>query len=107
MPMVEHVQPSLDRAGGRSAREARPRRRPLERALLWASREALLFPMVALFYIGLVGNLPYELFQDTWMVILGGREVVEHGLPSHDTLTIWTQGREWIDQQWLAQLVFY
>jgi hypothetical protein len=105
--MVEHVQPSLDQAGGRSAREARPRRRSLERAWLWVSREALLFPMVALFYIGLAGNLPYELFQDTWMVILGGREVVEHGLPSHDTLTIWTQGREWIDQQWLAQLIFY
>jgi hypothetical protein len=102
--MVEHVQPSLDRSGRRSARE---QRRTLERAVLWASREALLFPMVALFYIGLVGNLPYELFQDTWMVILGGREIVEHGLPSHDTLTIWTQGREWIDQQWLAQLAFY
>jgi hypothetical protein len=63
--------------------------------------------VVALFFIGVAGNLPRELFQDTWMVILGGREIVDHGLPSHDTLTVWTQGREWVDQQWLAQLAFY
>src|SRR5207247_1325754 len=44
---------------------------------------------------------------DTWLVVLGGREIVAHGLPSHDTLAIWTHGREWVDQQWLAQLVFY
>jgi hypothetical protein len=105
--MVEHVQPTVDRIGGASVRQARARRRSLERALGWASREALLFPVVALFLISVAANLPRELFQDSWLVILGGREVVQHGLPSHDTLAIWTQGREWVDQQWLAQLAFY
>jgi hypothetical protein len=105
--MVEHVQPIVDRVGEASARRAGARRRPLERSLGWAGREALLFPVVALFLIALAGNLPRELFQDSWLTILGGREIVQHGLPSHDTLAIWTQGREWVDQQWLAQLVFY
>ena len=105
MVMVEHVQPIVDRVGGVSTRQVR--RRPLERAFAWGAKDALLFPVVALFFIALAGNLPRELFQDSWLVILGGREVVQHGLPSHDTLAIWTQGREWVDQQWLAQLLFY
>jgi hypothetical protein len=75
--------------------------------LEWASSEALLFTVVALFFTGAAAALPRELFQDTWMAILGGREIVQHGLPSHETLTIWTHGRDWVDQQWLAQLAFY
>jgi hypothetical protein len=105
--MVEHVQPIVDRVGEAHARQAGPKRRSLERTFGWAAREALLFPVVALFLIGLTANLPRELFQDSWLTILGGREVVQHGLPSHDALAIWTQGREWVDQQWLAQLLFY
>jgi hypothetical protein len=73
----------------------------------WALGEALLFPVVALFTLGLVGALPDELLSDSWLVILGGKEIVQHGLPAHDTLTIWAHGREWVDQQWLGQLVFY
>jgi hypothetical protein len=105
--MVEHVQPIVDRVGEVPARRALAGRRSLERSLGWAGREALLFPVVAVFLIALVGNLPYELFQDSWLTIVGGREVVQNGLPHHDTLAIWTQGREWVDQQWLAQLLFY
>ena len=105
--MVEHVQPIVDRVGEAPARRETAGRRVLERTLGWAGREALLFPVVALFLIALAGNLPHELFQDSWLTIVGGREVVQHGLPSHDTLAIWTQGREWIDQQWLAQSLFY
>jgi hypothetical protein len=105
--MVDHVQPMLDRVGGVSAPRAIARSSSLARVLGWAANETLLFPVVALFFIGVAGNLPAELFQDGWLVILGGREVVQHGLPSHDSLVIWTQGRHWVDQQWLAQLVFY
>jgi hypothetical protein len=99
--VVDHVQPIVDPA----VAAARPRR--LEGAVAWASEHAVLFPIVALFLVGVAGNLPQELFQDTWLAVLGGREILEHGLPSHDSLAIWTQGREWVDQQWLAQLAFY
>jgi hypothetical protein len=47
------------------------------------------------------------LVQDGWLTLVSGREIASHGLPHHDTLTAWTVGREWIDQQWLAQLAFY
>ena len=44
---------------------------------------------------------------DTWLAILGGREVAHHGLPSVDHLTVLGHGGRWVDQQWLAQLIFY
>ena len=105
--MVDHAQPVLDRVGELPQRAASGRRGSIGRVRAWAAKETLLFPVVALFFIGVAGNLPSELFQDGWLVILGGREIVHHGLPSHDNLTIWTHGREWVDQQWLAQLLFY
>ena len=44
---------------------------------------------------------------DSWLTLLGGREFLQHGLPHHDTLAILSHGHQWIDQQWLAQLVYY
>jgi hypothetical protein len=44
---------------------------------------------------------------DGWYAFLGGDVIVHHGLPSHDTLTVWGHGRRWVDQQWLAQLASY
>jgi len=70
-------------------------------------REALLLPFVALYVIFVLAFLPKELVQDGWLALLAGREVAENGLPHSDTLTVWAQGREWVDQQWLAQLFFY
>src|SRR2546429_5941968 len=103
----------VDHAGGAVGPVAAPPRRLQGRLVLpsrafgWALNEAVLFPIVALFVIGLLGNIPGELLSDSWLVVLGGREIVQHGLPHHDTLAIWTQGREWVDQQWLRQLAFY
>lgn len=44
---------------------------------------------------------------DSWLTLLGGRELVAHGLPHHDSLAIMSHGRRWVDQQWLAQLLYY
>jgi hypothetical protein len=44
---------------------------------------------------------------DSWLSLVAGREIVDHGLPHTDRLTVWAAGREWVDQQWLAQLVLY
>src|SRR5260221_13742785 len=44
---------------------------------------------------------------DGWFAFLSGHEIVIHGFPSHDTLTVWGHGRRWVDQQWLAQLGYY
>jgi hypothetical protein len=62
--------------------------------------------VVAAFAAVLITHLRTALAADGWMALLSGR-VVAHGLPSHDTLTIWAHGHQWIDQQWLAQLMLY
>jgi hypothetical protein len=105
--MVEHAQPIADRSTAAPSERGGFVKRHVERLGAWSLRETLLFPVVALYVVTLALNLPRELFSDGWYAILGGSEVVRHGLPSHDTLTSWTLGREWIDQQWLGQLFFY
>jgi hypothetical protein len=44
---------------------------------------------------------------DSWLTLLGGREIVANGLPHHDSFAVISHGREWIDQQWLGQLFYY
>jgi len=66
--------------------------------------------MVAVLFAALVAflvRLPSDIGSDSWMVLLSGREIVHHSLPSHDYLTVWAHGRVWVDQQWLAQITMY
>jgi hypothetical protein len=49
----------------------------------------------------------YAFRQDAWLALVAGREIWQHGIPHHDALAALTAGREWIDQQWLAQLGLY
>jgi hypothetical protein len=44
---------------------------------------------------------------DTWLALVDGRWIAEHGIPHLDHLTVWTAGVHWVDQQWLGQLTFY
>jgi hypothetical protein len=55
----------------------------------------------------LAGVAPFLLLTDFWLNLVAGREIAEHGLPHEDTLTIFAQGREWVDQQWLAHVCLY
>jgi hypothetical protein len=70
-------------------------------------RNGTLVMAVAAFAIVLITHLRTALAADGWMALLSGRVVAQHGLPSHDTLMVWAHGRQWVDQQWLAQLALY
>jgi hypothetical protein len=50
---------------------------------------------------------PALIVNDSWLNLASGREVVHHGLPSHDQLTVYGLGATWTDQQWLAQVFMY
>lgn len=69
--------------------------------------ESLLLLILAPYVCLRVLTLPEQVSQDTWLTLVAGREVVQHGLPSVDTLTVITGGVDWVDQQWLAQAIFY
>jgi hypothetical protein len=68
------------------------------------------FPILLVSLVGillLTAFAPSIVVGDTWLTLMAGREVVDHGLPETETLTILGQGATWTDQQWLAQVVFY
>ena len=69
--------------------------------------EAFLIVLFAIYLVGITRSMPGQIASDTWMTLAYGSAVAHHGLPHHDTLTIWAHGRTWIDQQWLGQLMYY
>jgi hypothetical protein len=62
---------------------------------------------LALGVFAFIAMLKREFTSDTILDAYAGRLVANHGIPFHNTLTAVGYGREWIDQQWLGQLVIY
>ncbi len=73
-----------------------------------AGEEFLLVVLYAAFGIVFLTVFPPTLLvADSWLTLVAGREVAEHGLPKVDELTVLGADRSWTDQQWGAQLVAY
>ncbi|MBA2424817.1 MAG: hypothetical protein H0V58_05600, partial [Actinobacteria bacterium] len=73
-----------------------------------AGEEFLLVVLYAAFGIVFLTVFPPTLLvADSWLTLVAGREVVEHGLPSVDELTVLGLGQTWTNQQWGAQLIAY
>lgn len=68
------------------------------------------FPILLVSLVGIVLLLvfaPALVVGDTWLTLMAGREIVDHGLPRTEEITVLGNGATWTDQQWLAQLLFY
>jgi hypothetical protein len=70
-------------------------------------RDALSIAIVATWTALLALSMPKLIVQDTWLAFVDGRLIARDGLPHVDTLTFWSLGRPWTDQQWGAHLVLY
>jgi hypothetical protein len=87
--------------------EPAARQRMLRRA---SCRLASLLPVAvpaALVSVFLGAEARSLIAPDSWLALVGGREIAAHGLPSADHLTVFASGRSWVDQQWLVQILFY
>jgi hypothetical protein len=84
-----------------------PRSERVGAVVQWLEREAFLVVVAAIYVVALTWDVPTQFASDTWMTLAYGHELVRHGLPSHDALTVWAHGRTWVDQQWLGQILFY
>ena len=62
---------------------------------------------LAVLAVALAFAAPQLTVQDSWLALVSGREVLHHGLPTLDHLTVLGGGHAWIDQQWLAALLLY
>lgn len=72
--------------------------------------EASPFPILLVSLVGvllLTALAPSIVVGDTWLTLMAGREVIDHGLPEVERLTVLGDGATWTDQQWLAQVTFY
>jgi hypothetical protein len=59
--------------------------------------------------IAVILSLPFvsQMQADSYKALYDGRWIAQHGLPHRETLTVMAHGRSWIDQQWLAEWLFY
>ncbi len=76
-------------------------------ALAWLDREAPVVAVAGIFVAFVLSQASRLIQSDSWLAFVVGRLIAKSGLPSHDTLTQWTLGQTWTDQQWLAHLVLY
>jgi hypothetical protein len=80
----------------------------MNKLLRLADEEPVLVVLLAGFAAVFLTVFPPQLLvNDSFLTLTAGREVVEHGLPSRDELTVLGAGRTWIDQQWGAQVLAY
>src|SRR5436305_6466895 len=83
-----------------------PARGGFEGLVAFVERESILAVFALLYSAALLVRLPATLGTDSWLTFVSGRFIRERGLPHTDTLTAWAHGVAWVDQQWLAQLMF-
>src|SRR5690242_12512696 len=81
--------------------------RAASRARTLREENGTLVMVLGTFAIAMLATVQGSLAADGWLGLLSGRLIVAHGLPAHDTLTLWAHGRRWVDQQWLSQLGLY
>jgi hypothetical protein len=70
-------------------------------------REGPLVALASLCVVLWTALAAWAIQADTWLTVMGGREIERHGIPRHDELALISHGRPWIDVQWLAQLGFW
>jgi hypothetical protein len=73
----------------------------------WAGRNGLILFIAGVYAGALAAFGKVVVSVDSWLAFVVGRLIAAHGLPTHDTLTVFAHGRRWVDQQWLAQVAFY
>ncbi len=93
------------RAG--AARGLRGRARSLPTVLTRSGTDVLLVVAIGALAVKLLTGLVGDFSVDSWLELVTGRAVWQHGIPHHETLTVISLGHAWIDQQWLSQLAGY
>jgi hypothetical protein len=100
-----------DRPSGGVGLGLRPARRAHRPAEARPARQRTPFVpwLVALVALSLMVSLGYSryLFADSYYDLYAGRYIVHHGIPHHNVVTVVAHGAPWIDQQWLAHVVYY
>jgi len=81
----------------------------LARAGDFRQRSSFMPWLVAIVALSLVVNILYSryLFADSFYDLYAGRYILHHGIPHWNVVTVVAHGAPWIDQQWLAHVLYY
>jgi hypothetical protein len=90
-----------------ASRRLRGRGRRLPAVLTRSGTDVLLVVAIGALAVMLLMGLVGDFSVDSWLELVTGRAVWQHGIPHHETLTVISLGHVWIDQQWLSQLAGY
>lgn len=101
------ARPSSAECGDAARADSRTGRVRTARLLDAVAHEAPLIITCACLAALWLGYLSIQFAADTWLNLLGGKIIFASGLPHHDTLAVISRGRDWVDQQWLANVFFY
>jgi hypothetical protein len=65
--------------------------------------------LVGLMGLGFVVNVVSDrlLYSDSFYDLYAGRYILRHGIPHWNVVTVASHGAPWIDQQWLAHVLYY
>jgi hypothetical protein len=100
-----------DRPAGATRLGSRPAGRPRAPAGTAPGRPPAPFLpwLAALVSLSLLVSALYSrhLFADSYYDLYAGRYIVQHGIPHSNVVTAAAHGAPWIDQQWLAQVLYY
>jgi MFS family permease len=97
---------SLSSSDAMSTTTAKSRHR-VHDVITWLEGQSLLIMALAVVAVVSLAQIPQHITQDTWLALVDGRYITQHGIPQHDNLFVITRGARWLDQQWLAQLALY
>jgi hypothetical protein len=75
----------------------------------WARQDSSRLWLAALAALSMVVSLLYSryLFADSYYDLYAGRYILRHGFPHRNVVTVTAHGAPWIDQQWLAHVLYY
>jgi hypothetical protein len=65
--------------------------------------------LAALAALSMIVDLLYSryLFADSYYDLYTGRYILRHGIPHRNVVTVASHGAPWVDQQWLAHVIYY
>jgi hypothetical protein len=65
--------------------------------------------LAALVALSMIVDLLYSryLFADSYYDLYAGRYILRHGIPHRNVVTVASHGAPWVDQQWLAHVIYY
>src|SRR5215469_11590911 len=73
----------------------------------WPSEARLCYLAIVALILAVTVMFCRYLFWDSFYDLFAGRYIIHHGIPRTNVVTVASAGAPWVDQQWLAHVLYY